>query len=187
MSTTRLEMFSDGVMAVIITVMVLELKTPHGPELQELYHLLPTFLTYILSFTVIGIYWNNHHHLIHVAKQVTTNIMWANLLLLFCLSLIPFFTAWLGEFYMAAWPTALYGIILLLAAFAYLILQHAIVASENENLKKNLGSDMKGKISLICYIAAVVCAFINPVISDILYAVVAMVWFIPDKRLVSAS
>lgn len=178
MNTTRLETFSDGVLAIIITIMVLELKVPHGAEITDLKPLIPTFLAYILSFQVIGTYWNNHHHLLHTTKTVTSKIMWANLHLLFWISLIPFFTSWLGEHHTESWPTAMYGILLLLTAFSYAILQKTIVTDPSK-----LGSDLKGKISLGCYSLAVLLAFVNPIFSDFLYLLVALIWFIPDRRL----
>lgn len=189
MTTSRLEAFSDGVLAIIITIMVLELKIPHGAELTDLQPLIPTFLAYLLSFQVIGTYWNNHHHLLHATKAINGKIMWANLHLLFWLSLIPFATAWLGEHYTQSWPTALYGILMLCAAFAYQGLQLSIVKhkSNNDELMQKLGSDIKGKISLGCYSAAVLLAFVNPVFSDLLYVAVALVWFIPDRRLVGVE
>ncbi len=185
MNTTRLETFSDGVLAIIITIMVLELKTPHGSHLEDLLPLLPVFLTYLLSFQVIGIYWNNHHHLLHHTKEVTPAIMWANLHFLFWISLIPFATSWLGEHYTESLPTALYGVVLLSAAMSYTILQLTLMnhKTNRENLTKRLGSDMKGKLSLTIYVCSVLLAFVNPVISDLLFVLVALIWFIPDKRL----
>lgn len=185
MSTSRLETFSDGVIAIIITIMVLELKAPAGTNLSDLVTLAPTFLAYLLSFWVVGIYWNNHHHLLQTVKTLNSHIMWANLHLLFWLSLIPFFTGWLGENYTQSWPTACYGILLLLAAFAYQILAKIIINThqQKQELTQNLGSDVKGKLSLICYILAVILAFYQPILSDILYASVAIIWFIPDRRL----
>lgn len=185
MNTSRLEAFSDGVIAIIITIMVLELKVPHESDLAGLRPLIPVFLAYILSFITIGTYWNNHHHLLKVAKIINSKIMWANLHLLFWLSLIPFFTGWLGENYTKAWPTALYGVFLLCAAFAYQILQRTIVIhhGKNSELHSKLGQDIKGKISLACYILAILFAFINYWVSDILYTSVALMWLIPDRRL----
>lgn len=186
MTTSRLEAFSDGVIAIIITIMVLELKIPHGFELIDLQPLIPIVLAYMLSFQVVGTYWNNHHHLVAVAKTVTPKIMWANLYLLFCLSLIPFATGWMGENYAAHWPTALYGILLLLTGFSYQMLLQAIIESHpnSSELLKKIGNNIKGKISLGCYSAAVLLAFVNPAFSDLLYVTVALVWFIPDRRLV---
>ncbi len=178
MSTTRLEAFSDGVLAIIITIMVLELKIPHGSALIDLQPLIPIFLTYALSFQIIGIYWNNHHHLLHAAKEINSKIMWANLNLLFWLSLIPFATGWLGENYTQSWPTAMYGILLLLAAGAYQILQKTITKEKSDN-------ETKGKLSLICYMLAVFLAFVNPIFSDLLYASVALMWFIPKHIKIS--
>lgn len=178
MSTNRLETFSDGVLAIIITIMVLELKIPHGSDLADLQPLVPIFLAYALSFQVIGTYWNNHHHLLHAAKEINSKIMWANLNLLFWLSLIPFATGWLGENYTQSWPTATYGILLLLAAGAYQILQKTITNQKS-------GNETKGVLSLICYILAVSLAFVNPIFSDLLYASVAIMWFIPKHIKIS--
>ena len=174
MPTNRLEAFSDGVIAIIITIMVLELKVPHGVELAALKPSLPIFLNYVLSFVYVGIYWNNHHHLLHAVRHVSAAMMWANLHLLFWLSLIPFATGWMGENHFAALPTALYGCVLLMAGVAYLILQNVIVAA--------LGSDWKGKLSLAGFVAAIGLAFVNQWLSDALYVVVAAMWLIPDRR-----
>ena len=184
MQKNRLEAFSDGVIAIIITIMVLELKVPHGVELAALKPLLPVFLSYVLSFIYVGIYWNNHHHLLHTAQQVSGGIMWANLHLLFWLSLIPFVTGWMGENHFAALPTSLYGVVLLMAAFAYLILQRAIIAREGRgsSLAGAIGSDWKGKLSILCYFAAIGLAFVNQWLSDALYVFVAVMWLIPDRR-----
>jgi len=184
MRKNRLEAFSDGVIAIIITIMVLELKVPHGVELAALKPLLPVFLSYVLSFIYVGIYWNNHHHLLHTAQQVSGGIMWANLHLLFWLSLIPFVTGWMGENHFAALPTSLYGVVLLMAAFAYLILQRAIIAREGRgsSLAGAIGSDWKGKLSILCYFAAIGLAFVNQWLSDALYVFVAVMWLIPDRR-----
>ncbi|HET8634672.1 MAG TPA: TMEM175 family protein [Gemmatimonadales bacterium] len=185
MSTTRLEAFSDGVLAIIITIMVLELRVPHGTALADLGPVLPTFLSYVLSFIYLGIYWNNHHHMLHVTRQVTGSILWANLHLLFWLSLVPFTTAWMGENHFAAAPTALYGVILLMAAVAYEILQHRIVAHEGPGsvLATAVGRDLKGKLSPVLYLSAIGLAFVNQWISDALYIAVALWWLVPDRRI----
>jgi len=184
MGKERLEAFSDGVIAIIITIMVLELKVPHGVGLAALKPLLPVFLSYVLSFIYVGIYWNNHHHLLHTAQYVSGGIMWANLHLLFWLSLIPFVTGWMGENHFAALPTSLYGVVLLMAAFAYLILQRAIIARQGHGslLAGAIGSDWKGKLSILCYFAAIGLAFVNQWLSDALYVFVAVMWLIPDRR-----
>ena len=186
MSKGRLEAFSDWVLAIIITIMVLELKVPHGSDLGALTPLVPVFLSYALSFTFVGIYWNNHHHLLHAAKGVSAAIMWANLHLLFWLSLIPFVTGWLGEHHDAAWPAALYGIDMVMAAVAYTILQLTIVAQHGRDseLAQRLGRDVKGKLSLGAYAAAIGLAFVNQWLSDALYVLVALMWLIPDRRVV---
>jgi uncharacterized membrane protein len=185
MTKGRLEAFSDGVIAIIITIMVLELKVPHRPDVAALAPLLPVFLTYVLSFTFIGIYWNNHHHLLHAAQQVSAKILWANLHLLFWLSLVPFVTGWMGENHFAASPTALYGVVLLMAAIAYTILQNAIVSlhGKKSKLADALGSDRKGKLSLLAYLLAIPLAFYNQWISDGLYVFVALIWLVPDRRI----
>jgi uncharacterized membrane protein len=184
MKKTRLEAFSDGVLAIIITIMVLELEVPHGEDLSVLAPLLPKLLAYALSFTYIGIYWANHHHLLHAAKGVNPAIMWANLHLLFWLSLIPFVTGWAGENLTAAWPTALYGVVMILAAIAYTILQFTVVKQHgaDSELAHGLGSDVKGKLSLAGYAAGIVFAFLLPWLSDALYVAVALTWLIPDRR-----
>jgi uncharacterized membrane protein len=188
MKPSRLEAFSDGVIAVIITIMVLELKVPPSTDLAALRELLPVFLTYVLSFFFLGIYWNNHHHLLHVTREVTSGIMWANLHLLFWLSLIPFFTGWLGENHNAAWPTALYGGVLLMAALAYTILQRLIVSCHgaDSKLAAALGNDLKGKLSLGMYALAILFAPFYPLMSDLLYVIVAVMWIVPDRRTRSA-
>jgi uncharacterized membrane protein len=184
MQKNRLEAFSDGVIAIIITIMVLELKVPHGVDFAALTPLLPVFLSYVLSFIYVGIYWNNHHHLLHAARRVSAGIMWANLHLLFWLSLVPFATGWMGENHFGALPTALYGVVLLMAAVAYVILQTKIVAAHDRDptLAAALGSDWKGKLSLACYVAAIALAFVNQWLSDALYVLVAVMWLIPDPR-----
>lgn len=185
MKTSRLEAFSDGVIAIIITIMVLELKVPHGVEFEALRGLLPIFLSYVLSFIYIGIYWNNHHHLFQAADSINGGILWANLHLLFWLSLIPFTTGWMGENHFDSLPTAVYGINLLMSAIAYTILQVLIIRHHGKNhiLAEAVGSDWKGKISLALYVLAIPLAFVNQWISDILYVTVALIWFIPDKRI----
>jgi len=185
MTTTRLEAFSDGVLAIIITIMVLELKVPHGTDWPALEPVVPVFATYVLSFVFLGIYWNNHHHMLHLTDRVTGGILWANLHLLFWLSLTPFVTGWMGENHYAAVPTAVYGVVLLMAAVAYTILARVIIASQepHSKLKAAIGNDMKGYISLAMYVTAIPMAFVNERISDVLYVAVAMVWLVPDRRI----
>jgi uncharacterized membrane protein len=185
METNRLEAFSDGVMAIIITIMVLELKVPHGDDLATLGPLLPVFLSYTLSFIYVGIYWNNHHHLFKATKRVTGGILWANLHLLFWLSLFPITTGWVGENHAAPLPTAVYGFVLLMAAVAYYILQWAIIHSEGRGslLAKAVGGDWKGKASPLCYLPAIPLAFVSSWIAVGLYTFVAMLWLIPDRRI----
>ena len=185
MNTARLEAFSDGVLAIIITIMVLELREPHGAEWSSLAPLWPVFLSYLLSFVYVGIYWNNHHHLLHVTQQVNGAILWANLHLLFWLSLVPFVTAWMGENHFAPVPTAAYGIVMLATAIAYVILQRTIIRSQGERsvLATAVGGDKKGKISPALYVLAIPAAFIHPGISGALYATVALIWLLPDKRI----
>jgi uncharacterized membrane protein len=184
MKKTRLEAFSDGVLAIIITIMVLELEVPHGEDLAALTPLLPKLLAYALSFTYIGIYWNNHHHLLHAARGVNAGIMWANLHLLFWLSIVPFVTGWVGEHPNMVWPTALYGAVMILAAIAYTILQVAVVKQHgaDSELARGLGSDVKGKLSLAGYAAGIVFAFVLPAVSYAIYVTVALMWLIPDRR-----
>lgn len=184
-STNRLEAFSDGVLAIIITIMVLELKVPHSNSIHALVELLPVFIAYIVSFQTIGTYWNNHHHLLHAAKHVSTGIMWANLHLLFWLSLIPFATGWLGENHGAALPTAFYALVLFISAIAYTILQQTVIAhaDNSEALKEEIRKSWKGKISLLGYLLAIPLAFVHPVISDIIIVAVSVMWLIPDKRI----
>jgi uncharacterized membrane protein len=181
----RLEAFTDGVMAVIITVMVLELKAPHGADLAALEPLMPVFLTYVLSFVYLGIYWNNHHHMLHVTERITGGILWANLHLLFWLSLVPFATAWMGENHFSSWPTAVYGIVMLSAAIAYYILQTTIVAAQGpgSKLARAIGSDRKGKLSPVLYAAAIPLAFVNESLADAIYIGVALIWLVPDRRI----
>jgi uncharacterized membrane protein len=185
MNKGRLEAFSDGVLAIIITIMVLEIKVPHGHALEDLKPLLPIFLSYVLSFIYLGIYWNNHHHMMHTVKKVTGNILWANLHLLFWLSLVPFVTGWMGENHFGSIPMALYGFILLMAGTAYYILQTLIIKSQGKNsiLAKAIGKDVKGKICPIIYIVAIVSCFWNGWVAGILYITVAFIWLIPDKRI----
>jgi uncharacterized membrane protein len=185
LETNRLEAFSDGVLAIIITIMVLELKAPHAGEFAALKPLLPVFLSYILSFTYVGIYWNNHHHLLHSTKHVSAGILWANLHLLFWLSLFPFATAWMGENHVAPAPTAAYGLVLLMAAIAYYVLQSAIIARQGRDslLASALGRDWKGKLSPAVYLTAIPLAFVSPWIANGLYAFVALLWLIPDRRI----
>jgi uncharacterized membrane protein len=185
MNKGRLEAFSDGVLAIIITIMVLELRMPHAVNLGSLIPLLPAFLSYLLSFIYLGIYWNNHHHMLHTVKKVSGVILWANLHLLFWLSLVPAVTAWMGENHFAASPTALYGVVLLMAAIAYFILQRTILQTQGSDsmLAKALGKDLKGKISPILYFIAIPLSYINEWIAGGIYALVALIWLIPDKRI----
>ncbi len=185
MNSGRLEAFSDGVIAIIITIMVLELKAPHGDTLDALAPLVPAFLSYVLSFVYVGIYWNNHHHMLHACGAVTGRILWANLHLLFWLSLFPITTAWVGDNHRAAAPSALYGMVLLMAAIAYVILQHSIIASQGPDslLQRAVGGDWKGKVSPVLYIAGIAAAFRAAWMAQLLYLVVALVWFIPDRRI----
>ncbi len=185
MERDRLAAFSDGVIAIIITIMVLELKVPHGTDFGALSQLWPTFFSYVLSFVYIAIYWNNHHHMLHTATHVTGAILWANTHLLFWLSLIPFATAWMGENSFAMVPTAFYGVMLLCAAIAYYVLQLAIIHSQGAHsiLASAIGKDIKGKMSPILYLAGIGGAFINPWIANAVYALVAIIWLIPDRRI----
>jgi len=185
MKTTRLEAFSDGVLAIIITIMVLELKVPHGVELAALKPLLPRLLSYVLSFIYVGIYWNNHHHLFQATEQVTGGILWANLHLLFWLSLFPFTTGWMGENGLATIPTAVYGFVLLMAAIAYVVLERAIIAREGRDslLAQAVGREWKGKLSLVLYFIAIPLAFVSSWIATGIYAFVALLWLIPDRRI----
>jgi uncharacterized membrane protein len=187
MSKARLEAFSDGVIAILITIMVLELKIPHGDDLAALRPLLPVFLAYLLSFVYLGIYWNNHHHLLHMATRVNGKILWANLHLLFWLSLVPFATGWMGENHFAALPTALYGVPLLFAGVAYLILQGTIIAEQGpeSKLAAAVGGDVKGKLSALLYAIAIPSAFVHQWISDAIYVLVAGMWLVPDRRIES--
>lgn len=181
----RLEAFSDGVIAIIITIMVLELRPPHGSQISDLSPLLPVVSSYVLSFVYLGIYWNNHHHLMQAVKHVNGQVLWANLHLLFWLSLFPFATAWMGENHFSAGPAAFYGIICLCAAIAYFILVRTLVEHHGQHslLAKAIGNDFKGKISLVIYTMAVVIAFFGPFVSCALYALVALIWLVPDRRI----
>lgn len=185
MRKSRMEAFSDGVIAIIITIMVLELRVPHGAEPGALRPLLPVLLSYVLSFIYLGIYWNNHHHLLQVVERIDGPTLWANLHLLFWLSLVPFTTAWMGENDFAPWPVALYGTVLLCAAIAYYVLTRALLARhERESpLAKALGRDAKGKLSVVAYVVAIPLAFIHPGIACALYIAVAIVWLVPDRRM----
>jgi uncharacterized membrane protein len=185
MDKNRLEAFSDGVIAIIITVMVLELRVPQGSDWAALKPVLPVFLTYVLSFIYVGIYWNNHHHLLKAIRKVNGGIMWANLHLLFWLSLFPFVTGWMGANHFTTVPTVLYGAVMLLAAIAYYILQSLVIASHgcDSRLAASFGRDIKGKLSPVCYLAAIAAAFFRPWVSGCLYGFVAILWLIPDRRL----
>ncbi len=185
MGKSRLEAFSDGVIAIIITIMVLELKVPHDESLASLRPLLPVFLSYVLSFVYVGIYWNNHHHMLHAGGHVSGAVMWANLHLLFWLSLLPFATGWLGENHFAALPSALYGVVLLMAAVAYWLLQQAIIAVEGPKslLKAAVGADWKGKLSPLVYLTAILSTLWQPWIAEALYVLVALLWLVPDRRI----
>jgi uncharacterized membrane protein len=187
MNKNRLEAFSDGVIAIIITIMVLELKVPHGEDFGALAPLWPVFLSYVLSFAYVGIYWNNHHHMLHTLHKVTGPILWANLHLLFWLSLFPITTGWMGENHFAPGPTALYGVVLLMAAVAYYVLQQIIIASQGEDslLKLAVKGDWKGKLSPVLYLLAIGAAFVSQWISLAIYATVAFIWFVPDRRIES--
>ena len=185
MSKNRLEAFSDGVLAIIITIMVLEMKVPHGVEPSALQPLFYVFLSYVLSFVYLGIYWNNHHHMLHATHRINGKILWANLHLLFWLSLVPFVTGWMGENHFAPAPTALYGVVLLLAAIAYTILLRTILASEGPGslLATAVGTDLKGKLSLVLYLIAIPMSFVEETVAGALYVVVALMWLIPDRRI----
>ena len=187
MSKGRLEAFSDGVIAILITIMVLKLKVPHGTDWEALRPVVSIFLIYVLSFVFLGIYWNNHHHMLHAADRINGKVLWANLHLLFWLSLIPFVTGWMGENQFAPLPTAVYGVALLMAAVAYTILQAAIVAAQgpNSRLAAAVGNDVKGKVSLLSYVAAIPLAFVNQWIAIGLYVFVALMWLVPDPRIES--
>jgi len=185
MNKGRLEAFSDGVIAIIITIMVLEIKVPEGVGLDTLKPLIPKFISYVLSFIYVGIYWNNHHHLMHAVKKVSGQMLWANLHLLFWLSLFPVAAGWMGENHFALWPVIIYGLVLFLAAVAYTVLVIVIKKTEGENslVVQAIGNDAKGKISLLFYVTGIGLSFINPWIGTALYFIVACIWFIPDKRI----
>ena len=187
MTKGRLEAFSDGVVAILITIMVLELRIPEGADWAVLQPVLPVFLTYVLSYVVLGIYWNNHHHLLHAADRVNGRVLWANLHLLFWLSLLPFTTGWMGHNHFAPLPTAAYGLVLLCAAISYTVLQVTIIAAQgpHSRLASAIGNDRKGKLSLALYAAAVPLAFVNQWISDAIYVTVVLMWLIPDRRIES--
>ena len=185
MGKTRLEAFSDGVLAIVITIMVLELKVPHNPTLDGLLPLGPVFLSYVLSFVYVGIYWNNHHHMFHACAKVTGGILWANLHLLFWLSLFPFATGWMGENHFSALPTALYGIVLLAAAVSYWILQQTIIAAQgpSSKLREAIGNDWKGKVSPVLYLIGIGLSFVSPWAATVAYVGVACLWLVPDRRI----
>jgi TMEM175 potassium channel family protein len=185
MTTSRLEAFSDGVIAILITIMVLELKVPRGDTWAAVRPLLPVLLTYVLSFVYVGIYWNNHHHLLHLTDRVTGGIMWANLHLLFWLSLTPFVTGWMGENHFAAVPTAAYGVVMVMSAVAYTILEQVIIASQgpDSKLKAAVGKEIKGYVSLTLYLLSIPLAFVNQLLSDAIFVTVAVMWLVPDPRI----
>jgi uncharacterized membrane protein len=185
MTKDRLESFSDGVFAIVMTILVLELKVPHGSTFEALRPLLPVFLTYVLSFVYLAIYWNNHHHMLHTVHKVNGRILWANMHLLFWLSLIPFTTGWMGENHFASEPSAVYGLVLLMASIAHTILSREIVNLHGPDslLAQAMGSDRKGKLSVVAYVAAIALAFVDQWISDALYIMVAMMWLVPDQRI----
>ena len=185
MGTNRMEAFFDGVVAIIITIMVLEMKVPHGDSIETLSPLIPVLLSYVLSFLYLGIYWNNHHHMMHASHSATGSMLWANLHLLFWLSLIPFTTGWMGENHFAALPAAAYGVVLLMAAIAYWILQQRIIASQGEEsvLRRATGNDWKGKLSPVLYVVAIALAFLSPWVSVAIYVFVALMWVVPDRRI----
>jgi TMEM175 potassium channel family protein len=185
MTTGRMEAFSDGVIAIIITIMVLEMKIPHGGGLTNLEPVLPVFLSYVLSFLYVGIYWNNHHHMLHACNSVTGGILWANLHLLFWLSLFPFTAGWMGENHFTAIPTALYAVVLLMAAIAYVLLQQTIIRAQGPDsiLKKAIGRDWKGKLSPLLYVLAIITTFGSPSVAQAILLTTALIWFIPDRRI----
>jgi uncharacterized membrane protein len=187
MSKQRLEAFSDGVIAILITIMVLELKVPHGADWASLHESWPKFFTYVLSFVFLGIYWNNHHHMLHLVTGVSGGILWANLHLLFWLSLVPVATGWMGESHLEALPTAVYGGVMVMCTISWLILQTTIVARQGRDsaLAAALGGDVKGKLSFASYVAAIPIAFVKPYLAVAIYVIVALVWFIPDRRMES--
>lgn len=185
MGKGRLEAFSDGVLAIIITIMVLELKIPHGNTPEDLKPLLPVFISYVLSFVYIGIYWNNHHHLMHVVHKVSGSVLWSNIHLLFWLSMVPFATAWMGENHFSKWPVILYGFILMMAGVSYYILAHSLTSIHGKDsvLSTAIGKDKKGIASVVLYIIGIACSFIHPWIGFSFYVIVAIIWFIPDRRI----
>jgi len=185
MGKSRLEAFSDGVIAVIITIIVLEFKVPEGTDLDSLLALAPTFFSYLLSFVFVAIYWNNHHHMLHTVQKVNGAMLWANMHLLFWLSLVPFATAWMAEHRFATWPTVVYGILLFMSAIAFTILQGTVIRlhGRKSTLATAVGNDIKGKVSILCYAAAIAVAFREPWISLCLYVVVACIWLVPDRRI----
>jgi TMEM175 potassium channel family protein len=185
MTRGRLEAFSDAVIAIVMTIMVLELVPPHGAAFEDLAPLIPIFLAYVLSFAILAIYWNNHHHLLQAAKTVSGRVLWANMHLLFWLSLVPFGTAWIGDTEFAAMPMALYGVVLLMAAFAYFLLVRALIAApgQTETLAAAIEGDAKGRISPVIYAAAIPVAFVAPLVSFLLYVLVAAIWIVPDARI----
>ena len=187
MTKNRLEAFSDGVLAIIITIMVLELRVPHGAELESLSPLLPVFASYVMSFIYLGIYWNNHHHLLQAVRYVNGRVLWANLHLLFWLSLIPFATSWMGENSFAEVPVSLYGVALLMPAIAYSILVRVLISSHEENhtLREAIGSDKKGKLSVALYLTGIALSFVHPLLAFAIYILVALIWLVPDKRIES--
>ncbi|MEO6723290.1 MAG: TMEM175 family protein [Ferruginibacter sp.] len=187
MSKNRFEAFSDGVLAIIITIMVLEMKVPHGTSLESLKPLLPVFISYVLSFTMIGIYWNNHHHMLHVSTHINGSVLWANLHLLFWLSLFPFVTAWMGENHFGTWPVALYGIVAAMAGLAYYWLAHCLanIHGKESALAVALGKDYKGILSVVLYVIGIAMSFVHTWIAVALYVIVLMIWFIPDRRMES--
>lgn len=185
MPKNRLEAFSDGVLAIVITIMVLELKVPHGDSMEALRPLLPVLLSYVLSFIYVGIYWNNHHHMLHATHHVSGGVLWANLHLLFWLSLLPFASGWMGENHFAALPTAVYGVVLLMAALAYWLLAHVIVAADGPQsaLKRAIGKDRKGTLSVLLYAIAIPLSFVLEALAQAIYVGVALVWLVPDRRI----
>jgi uncharacterized membrane protein len=185
MNKSRLEAFSDGVFAVIITIMVLDMRVPKGTDLQALRSVAPIFLCYILSYIYVGIYWNNHHHLLHACQHVTGGILWANLVLLFCLSLAPFTTAWMGENHFASLPVAIYGVMLFLAGIAYFVLTKALIAYHGKQsvVATSIGHDWKGTVSVLVYLLAIPLAFVRPWLACALYTFVALMWLLPDRRI----
>jgi uncharacterized membrane protein len=185
MGKARLEAFSDGVIAIIITIMVLDLKIPSGADMGAIGSLVPVFLNYVLSFVYVGIYWNNHHHLLHTVQRVSGGVLWANLHLLFWLSLFPFVTGWMGGNYTAAIPTAFYGVVLLMAALAYLVLERVIIANEGSNslLARAVGGELKGRVSVLLYALGIGVAFYSRVAAQLFYVTVALMWLVPDRRI----